>query len=104
MKFEQGQFDLTSVYTDKAVVENRKNRTQWRKGMQAYINKQQQSKRAETTGWCVCGNMTYCDYCNDSTKNTACVNSIIEQAKEQGIAIDYSRKDYEKQLEEIEKQ
>lgn len=103
MKYEQSQLDLSNVRIDETVNNNRQDRSRWRKGMQAHINRQQQSEIASQTGWCACGYMRFCDYCCDSTLNTACVNAIIEMCEKKGMAIDFSRTDYEQQLEEIEK-
>ena len=103
MKYSQGQLDLSNVRVDESVAEHKLNRSHWRKGMQAYINEQQQSDAAQNTGWCVCGYMGFCDFCKDSTVNNACVNAIIDMCKEKGITINFARTDYEKQLEEIEK-
>lgn len=103
MKYTQSQLDLSEVSVDETVTENKRKRQRWREGMQAYINKQQQSEVAQNTGWCVCGYMDFCDYCNDTTKNTACVNALIKMCKEHDMTIDFERNDYEKQLKEYDK-
>lgn len=103
MKYSQSQLDLTNVRVDESVTESKRNRSRWRKGMQAYINEQQQSDAAQNTGWCACGYMGFCNYCNDSTINNACVNAIIRMCKGNGTTINFARTDYEKQLEGIEK-
>lgn len=101
MKYKQEQIDLSNIYIDEAVSKKRKYRAKWRKGMQAYCDKQHTNGRAGKDGWCACGYMSYCDYCKGSDIAKACVDSIEEECYEKRISIDYSRTDYEKQLEEI---
>lgn len=101
MKCVQEQMDLSNIRVDETANKNRKNRSKWRKGMQAYCDRQQINGRADKDGWCACGYMGICYYCNGSDMAKACVDAIEEMCYERGISIDFSRTDYEKQLEEI---
>ena len=81
--------------------ETKHNRGKWRVGMQKYCDMNQNC----VTGWCICANMHYCDYC-DSTGDdlsTACVDAIEEMAKDLKFHIDYNnRHDYGKILKKLE--
>lgn len=101
MKCVQEQMNLSNIRIDETVNKSRKNRAKWRKGMQAYCDRQQIYGRADKDGWCACGYMGFCYYCNGSDIKKACVDGIEEMCYEKKISIDYSRTDYEKQLEEI---
>lgn len=102
MKYKQEQIDLSSIRIDETVDKNRKDRAKWRKAMQSYCDRQQSNGRADMHGWCACGYMDFCNYCNGGDMAKACVDGIEEMCHERGISIDYSRTDYEKQLEELE--
>lgn len=105
MREIQEQLDLSEIRVDETVIKHREQRLKWRKGMQEYCDKASTSDRAERTGWCVCGNMIFCDYCKAAVRKTysrACVNAIEDRCAACNISIDYARTDYEKQLEEIE--
>lgn len=81
--------------------ETKHNRGKWRVGMQKYCDMNQSC----ITGWCICANMYYCDYC-DSTGDdlsTACVDAIEEMAKDLKFHIDYNnRHDYGEILKKLE--
>ena len=81
--------------------ETKHNRGKWRVGMQKYCDMNQSC----VTGWCICANMHYCDYC-DSTGDdlsTACVDAIEEMAKDLKFHIDYNnRHDYGQILKKLE--
>lgn len=93
---------LTLCDMDKIDNTKRQNRTKWRKGMQSYCDRQQQNGNADMNGWCACGYMDFCNYCNGADFSRACVDSIEEMCNKKGIIIDFSRTDYEKQLKEYE--
>lgn len=104
MKYIQQQMDLSDVEIDESTSISRQNRVKWRKGMQEYCDKASTSDRAGRTGWCVCGYMSFCDYCeaNKTGYSRACVSAIERMCEKDRISIDYARTDYEKQLREIE--
>lgn len=105
MKYIQDQIDLSEIRVDETANKNRKLRLKWRKGMQEYCDKASTSDRAERTGYCVCGYMSFCDYCKAGLRNSysrACVNAIEDMCSEHRISLDYARADYEKQIEEID--
>lgn len=93
---------LTLCDMDKIDNTKRKNRAKWRKGMQSYCDRQQQNGNADMNGWCACGYMDFCNYCNGADFSRACVDSIEEMCNEKLIIIDYSRTDYEQQLKDYE--
>ena len=106
MKYIQQQMDLSDVEIDETASKNRQKRAKWRKGMQSYCDKMSNTKEASITAWCVCGYMSFCDYC-DAHKtgfSRACVNAIEDMCEKDRISIDYARTDYEKQLREIEEE
>lgn len=73
----------------------------WRNALQKYCDDQARDK-GETTGYCVCGWMKYCDLCRGSDKTNACVKAIKEWCDIRGIKIDYNDYDFEKLIEKIE--
>ena len=106
MKYIQEQLDLSELRVDETVAKKREQRSKWRKGMQEYCDEASVTDRAARTGWCVCGYMTFCDYCKAGPRNSysrACVNALEDMCAERNISIDYGRTDYEKQLEDIER-
>mgnify|MGYP006981641193 CR=1 FL=1 len=102
MKCVQEQMDLSNIRVDETANKNRKNRSKWRNGMQAYCDRQQINGRADKDGWCACGYMNMCYYCNGADITKACVDAIEEMCYEKKISIEYSRTDYEKQLKDFE--
>lgn len=105
MREIQARLDLSDIRVDETVIKRREQRLKWRKGMQEYCDKTSASDMAARTGWCICGNMLFCDYCKAAVRKTysrACVNAIEDRCAACNISIDYARTDYEKQLEEIE--
>lgn len=74
----------------------------WRNKLQEYCDNQAITI-GNNTGWCVCGNMNFCDYCEHCGKKNGCVKAIVEYCKENHIEIDYTDYDFEKLLEKTEK-
>lgn len=103
MKYKQEQIDISKIPIDKTVNKNRKARAKWRNGMQSYCDRQQRNGRAEKDGWCACGYMNFCSYCNGADIAKACVDSIEEMCNEKKISIDYSQTNYERQIKEFER-
>lgn len=48
-----------------------------------------------TTSYGVCGYSSICDYCEDNTHGRPCVRALNQMCKEKGIAIDYSKRNFE---------
>lgn len=103
-KYIQERIDLSDIKINTSANVNRKNRSEWRKGMQTYCNRMSNTREASVTAWCVCGYMNFCDYCEASKTgySRACVNAIEKMCEKNEISIDFARRDFEKQLKEIE--
>lgn len=71
----------------------------WRKALNDYLLEQANTVGA-TNGWCVCGNMNYCDYCERTDKG--CYKAIKQSARKLGVRLDYKNYDFEKLLQELE--
>ena len=74
----------------------------WRNALQKYCD-EQASTVGEYNGYCVCGNMNYCDLCKDSSKPNPCVKAIKEWCDIRGININYENYEFDKFIERIEK-
>lgn len=95
----QIKMDLSAI--PKIAVTTNTQKTKWRNALQKYCDKQAQEK-GETTGYCVCGWMSYCDKCRGSGEKNACVKAICELARENNLNINYNDFDFEKFIEKIE--
>lgn len=95
----QLQFDLSSIEKVKV---DKYNKQKWRNKLQEYCDNQAKTI-GDVSGWCVCGNMNFCDYCEHCGKKNGCVKAIVEYCKENHIEINYTDYDFEKLLEKTEK-
>lgn len=69
-----------------------KQKKSWEDGFQKWSNKQ---FGEGATGYGACGYGSMCDYCTDNTYGRPCVRALNEMCREMGIAIDYSKRNYE---------
>jgi len=92
----QIKMDLTSI--PRVKTEKRYISKTWKKALQKYCDTQSQDV-GEITGYCVCGEMNYCDFCKCIDQNFPCVKAILKLAKEKNIKIDDKDYDFEKLLE-----
>lgn len=94
----QIKMDLLSIPRVKA--EKRYISKTWKKELQKYCDTQSQDA-GEITGYCVCGEMNYCDFCKCVDQNFPCVKAILKLAKEKNIKIDDKDYDFKKLLEDL---
>jgi len=72
----------------------------WRNALQKYCD-DMMVKVGGKTGYCACGCMRYCNYCDGKQPNE-CVRAIRELADEKKIEIDWTDYDFEKLIEKVE--
>lgn len=72
----------------------------WRNALQKYCD--EQAYKDETSPYCVCGYMQYCDMCIGAGITNACVKAICELCKYKNIEIDYDDFDFEKFIDKVE--
>lgn len=71
----------------------------WGKALNGYLLEQSQTV-GMTNGWCLCGCMSFCDYCEDVR---SCVAAVKKRARELNVELNYKDYDFEKLLREVEK-
>lgn len=74
----------------------------WRKALQKYCDDQANLVGGDT-GYCACGNMTYCLFCESSANTNACVRAIKKLAEYRDIKIDYNNYDFKSLIERVER-
>lgn len=94
----QLQFDLSTIEKVKG---DKYNKQKWRNKLQEYCDIQAQTE-GQNSGWCVCGEMAYCDNCEHLGKKNGCVKSIVKFCEENHIAIDTNNYNFEELLKKIE--
>lgn len=95
MMFEEVKAIKKQTKTDKY------QKQKWRNQLQKYCDIQSEEV-GSTNGYCVCGYMSYCDYCRGAGKTNACVKAICQLCNEKRIEIDYNNFDFESFLERVE--
>lgn len=83
--------EIPATKTDKGL------KRKWSMELQNYCDEQSVSV-GDYDGYCVCGNMNFCDYC----KEYKCYQAIKKLAEIKGIVIDYSDYDFKKLIERLE--
>ena len=74
----------------------------WRKKLQEYCDNQAYGTEYKCDSWCVCGYMSYCDYCSGNfAREQCCAKAICQRAKELGIKIDYNDFNFVKLLHQL---
>ena len=94
----QIKMDLSTiprVKTEKKTI-NKK----WKQALQEYCDKESLTT-GSINGYCVCGNIEYCDLCEGADKDLPCVKAILKLAKEKNFKINDKDYDFEKLLEEL---
>ena len=96
---EQQQFDFLP---EKQKIEPDKYKKQkWRNALQKYCDKEADTS-GPYTGYCICGYMRYCDYCEGAGKTNACVKAICEFCKENNVPVNYEDFNFEEFIGNIE--
>lgn len=96
----QYKLDLSGIPKEHNTIEYQ--RRKWRKAMQEYCD-QMANVVGEVDGYCRCGHMEYCDYCQDPAIKNACVNAMTKLCKKRKIEINYEDFRFTKFIERIEK-
>lgn len=87
------QFDLFgNEIKAKSKLTNKEKRN-WENAFQRWSNSS--SLNDSTSSYGVCGYGSMCDYCEDNSHGRHCIRALNQMCKEKGIAIDYSKRDFE---------
>jgi hypothetical protein len=82
-----------AMLSDNLVKKKRKVKRNWEYAFQKWSNEQAEDERTSTG---ICGWGAMCDWCYDNTYGKPCVRALNKMCREKRIAIDYSKRDFEK--------
>lgn len=83
----------TAMLSDNLVKKKRQVRQRWEYAFQKWSNSQWDDDYS-SKGKCGYGAM--CDWCEDNSYGKPCVRALNKMCREKRIAIDYSKRDFEK--------
>ena len=94
----QIKMDLTPI--PKIKVEKKTISQTWKKKLQEYCDQQSQTE-GPFTGYCICGEMSYCDLCDGVDMNLPCARAILKLAKSKNIKINDKDYDFKSLIKKI---
>ena len=91
---EQISLFVQAMLSDNLKKKKRNVRRRWGYAFQKWSNDNLTGDGYESYGCCGYGSM--CDWCTDNSYGKPCVRALNAMCREEGITIDYSKRDFEK--------